>query len=477
VRATLKTIVSRCLAGVIAVMSTTGIWIGPADAGGFEYGTDNGALAVGRGGAAAAIATPSALYSNIAGVADTQGSSFYTSGNLVFRQLRFQRLGFREIEDESRPFVGPMVAAAFRLTPSLVLAIGVHGPVAVGEGHYDRGTLGDPGPSRYLFTDISFFYAIPTVALGFRIRGLDSLRIGIGFQPAVASAAISVYTGTVVVDDPLFDVRVEGDVEDPFVPAMQVGFLYGIGDRVEIGAQVRFSDSIEAYGDAVPVGVPFAQDGGIRFPASRVRLDVPVPFTVLRGGVRYRHPRPGAQTGAGAAPEPHRTELFDVELDFLYESYSSFRRIVVAPLEPVHTPLGVYDVPDLVIQQHWRDTVSLRLGGMVNLLEGGLSLSAGVFWQSAASPLEYTHLVFPAWNSVGVALGVTYRVRVLELTVAYMHIFMTDRHVSAEGGRIFALRASPLGGTFDAPAVNAGDFEGSYDILAFSALISYSGAR
>lgn len=458
--------------GVTALTCFTVFWSRPACAGGYEYGLDNGAFALSRAGAATAISGQSAIYSNVAGVADTPRFSLFASGNIVFRQLEFQRLGFRSVEDQSRPFLGPMVAFAVRLTPSLVLAVGVHGPASVGEGHYDHGTAIDPGPSRYLFTDMSFFYAIPTIALGFRVRSIEGLRIGIGFQPAFASAAISIYAGTVLVDEPVFDVRIDADVADSFVPAFQVGFLYQIGERIEIGAQARFSDDVEATGEVVPTAVPFQEVGGQQLPPSRVRIDVPIPFVVLRTGIRYRHPRRSRVASEVRLP-PHRSELFDIELDVIYEANSAFSELLVDLLEPINTPFGALDVAGLTVEQHWRDTVALRLGGAVNLLDGDLSLSGGVFWQSAASPIEYTHLVFPAWNSVGLSFGLTVRIRRLDLTVAYSHIFMNERHVSADQGKIFALRATPRGGHFEEPAVNAGDFRGSYDILAVSATVTF----
>jgi len=170
----------RTCAAIIAAAVLL-VWSGPARAGGFEYGTDNGAYALSRGGASTALPGLAALYTNVAGIADTPRLDIFTSANLVFRNLRFQRAGFRAVEDETPIFVGPMISAALRLTPNLVLGLGLHGPAAVGEGHYDHGTALDPGPSRYLFTDHSFAYVYPTVALGFSLPGIDGLRIGLGF--------------------------------------------------------------------------------------------------------------------------------------------------------------------------------------------------------------------------------------------------------------------------------------------------------
>lgn len=443
-----------------------------ARAGGFEYGTDNGAEALARGGATTARASLSAAYSNIAGIADTPRADIFLSANLVFRDISFQREGFREIADETPLFPGPMLMAHIRLTDRLVLGFGVHGPAAVGEGHFDQGDAENPGPTRYLMTDMSLIYAIPTIALAFSLPQVDGLRLAVAFQPGVARAELSVYANALEVDNSLFDVRADALVWDWFVPAIQIGFLQRIGDRIEIGGQVRLTDSVRAEGEARPTAFPYNDDLRQTTEPSRARLDVPLPFATIRLGIRYRHPRPGA---AAAIEEdrplvPHRVELFDIELDVVYESNSDFDEFVVYPLEPIQlpSPFGEVAIDELPVRQQWRDTVNVRLGGTVNLLGGDLSLSGGVFYQSAATPEAYTHLVFASWTGVGLSLGVTYRLSWFEVGVGYVHIFMPDREVSADEGQVFPLRAAPGGGTFDSPAANAGLFRADYDILAIT---------
>jgi long-subunit fatty acid transport protein len=441
-----------------------------ARAGGFEYGTDNGALAAARGGAVTARPTIFAIYSNVAGIADVPRLDVMLNANLVFRDLSFQREGSAVAEDTTPLFPGPMLALHLRLSDDVALGLGVHGPAAVGEGHFDHGDLEAPGTTRYMMTDMSFIYAIPTVALAFRLPGLEGFRLGIAFQPCMARARLSVYANALAPDETLFDVRADADVMDWFVPAVQIGFLQRLGRRVEVGAQVRLTDSVSAEGDVWPTGFPYHDELREQYAPSRGRIDVPLPFATVRAGLRYRHPRLGrADEENGARVPPHRAELFDVELDVVYESNSDFDEFVVVPLEPVHVPIvDTIEVDALPVRQLWSDTVNVRLGGTLNLLGGDLSLSAGVFWQSAAADDAYLHVVFPAWTSVGLSAGATYRYRWFEVGLGYVHIFMPDRTVSEEEGRVFALRATPDGGTFDGPAVNAGTFRASYDILVVS---------
>lgn len=450
----------------------------PAFAGGFEYGTDNGALALARGGASTARPSLSALYTNLAGMADTERVDVFLSTNLVFRQLAFQRIGFEIVEDETPLFPGPMIAVHIRLSDHLVLGIGANGPAAVGEGHFPRGSSGEPGPSRYLMTDMSLIYGIPTVALAFTVPDAEWLRFGFGFQPAIAYAELSVYANVLAPDEELFDVRADAEVWDYFLPAVQIGFLARVGQRVEIGGQVRLTDSVSAEGEVWPTAFPFEPELRETYEPSRGRVEVPLPFATVRLGLRYRHPRPGFEERSGRYAPPHRSELFDVELDLVYESNSDFDEFVVYPLDPVHLPppMGEIVIPELPVKQNWRDTINLRFGGTVNLIGGDLSLSTGVFYQSGAAPLAYTHLFAPAWTTIGLSFGVTYRVRWFEVTLSYAHLFLPERDVSLEQGGIFALRASPEGGTYDSPAINAGHYEASFDILSIS-LAARVGAR
>jgi len=454
---------------VVAVL----LQAGAARAGGFEYGTDNGAEAVARGGASTAIPGLHSMYTNLAGIADTERVTVYLSANLSFRHVWFQRAGgFDPVEDQSVPFPGPMIASAIRLTDTLVLGLGVFGPAAVGVATVDQGTLDDPSPARYLLTDMQLAWVWPTIALAFRAPSHPALRVAVAFQPAFAYVYLRTFAGTVAVDHPVTDVVAEFAAWDPFVPAFQLGVMYRVGSRVELGLGARITDRVMAEGDAVPVESPF--DGeGIRNPPSRAHLDVPVPFMVARAGVRYRHPRRAAAADAEDPPElegpPHRSELFDIELDLIYKTASDLESLTLTLDEPAHTEtMGDIALDPLTIPHRWNDSFSVRLGGSVNLLGGDLTLSAGVWWESATVPVAYTHFDITTWMSVGVGGGVTYRVQWFEVAVAYQHIFMPDRHVSLEEGGVMPLRASAASSSFDGPPANAGDWRGSQDLLSIS---------
>jgi hypothetical protein len=141
-------------------------------------------------------------------------------------------------------------------------------------------------------------------------------------------------------------------------------------------------------------------------PQVEMTSDLPL---YLRFGARYRW-----LTG----PPDDRRQLADVEMDVQWERWSAIRSmdtfvnadLIGRPIEPFRLP------------HFYRDTVSIRLGGSVtiprSLLGGDLTLSGGLFYDSSASPLEYTRLNYQAFALMGFGVGASYRIRGVELHLA-----------------------------------------------------------
>jgi long-subunit fatty acid transport protein len=184
-------------------------------------------------------------------------------------------------------------------------------------------------------------------------------------------------------------------------------------------------------------------------------MHVEMPLTLpaqVRWGTRYVYER-------------HHRELFDVELDFVWENYSAIEAYEIS----MSGRISGQEVEDMRVVKRWRDTYSARLGGDVHLLDGHLSLRAGGLWESGASPESSSHLDFPSFMRGGIAAGISGGHRGVHVTVGYMHIFQEDREVTELAGK--ALQQRPLapcpggcGGLTGVPA-NAGVFESSYDVL------------
>ncbi len=464
-------------------------------AGGYELGTDNGAEAVGRAGATTANPSFTALYTNVAGLADVDYVELYLSNNFNFRHVWFQRMGVGQewapVEDERGMAVGPMLGLHFRVADWLVLGIGANGPAAIAGGDFPSGSVEADadgtltGASRFDLTHSEVLYIWPSIAAGIRFPGFPNLRIGISFQPAFAflwftSYAENATAARTVVGD---EARNDLFVEDSFVPGGQLGFLYRVNgfERLEFGLQFRFSDSIDAEGEATayvharedneerrPRCYDVVVDGETVERCTTARFQAPIPPLVMRFGVRYAHPRAGAPENAVYNFE---RELFDIELDLVYEmnSHMDGYRVSIRDINLYEEPGFQIIIPEVKVflAHNWRDTVSLRLGGTVNLLRGHLSISAGFSWESNTQPEETTRLDYLPWMRFGLGIGVVGRISIVEIALSYQHIFMPDRTV--ENGEVVApVATANEEQTLSDTVVNNGDYEASYDIIGFS---------
>jgi hypothetical protein len=198
-------------------------------------------------------------------------------------------------------------------------------------------------------------------------------------------------------------------------------------------------------------------------------------------GIRYAHPREGAEEDALL---PFQRDLFDIELDFIFEQNSSLDQYDVTIDNTTIGALPPIPKSEMVVTHNWENSYGVRLGGSVHLLRGMLTLSAGFSWDSAAVPENWTRLDYVSWGSVGIAAGLTFRISIVELSVAYQHLFVWDRTVdlpayadpaSAEynedqspcGERACALDAMAATGLSN-EVINAGHYEASYDVIGMS---------
>ena len=108
-----------------------------------------------------------------------------------------------------------------------------------------------------------------------------------------------------------------------------------------------------------------------------------------RTGLRFVHDRDDG------------TPWYDFELSVFYENWSAIDAFDVALSGTINgeTP------EDIILPRKWMDTVSVRFGGDYHLGKEtglndspGLTLRAGGYWESAATPPNYEHLDFPSFE-------------------------------------------------------------------------------
>ena len=457
---------SRALLVALAVALSTLAGTGGqrAWAGGFEY-PDNGTRAVGRGGAVAVgVNDLTAIHYNPGALARLGGSRLMWHHNLAFHDMRFNRApvtGFGkdagtefDAADESSDLFakGGFVAAAsdFGLD-DFMFAFGVYGPSSIGRLDYT-----DYGPQSFMLTEMDVLVLYYSLSAAWQIP--DKLGIGLTLQwvdvPRMDYELVIDATSTESAAqlDPMpseatTQILTNLQLEDRASWAAIAGAWYRPWRFLELGLASRFVPAyIQAKG-SVEVDKPSLVTDDL---TAEMEYQMPVQ---VRGGVRYIH-------------ESGDREQFDLELDVFWENWSA----IDAYDMKFHGAISGQEVQDLSMQKAWRDTVSVRIGSDINVVDDHLKARVGGFWESGAVPENYEHLDFPSFDRFGLGAGLTGTFGAISLSVAYMHIFQEDREVSALHAKQFQQR--PLNpcpdrcsGYSGVPA-NAGTFESSYDIVS-----------
>jgi long-subunit fatty acid transport protein len=143
--------------------------------------------------------------------------------------------------------------------------------------------------------------------------------------------------------------------------------------------------------------------------------------------------------------------------------------------------LSKMDVP-----RHWQDVWSVRLGGQYELLPELLRVRAGTFYETGATPLQTTFLDFFAYDRIGVGAGLALTLGVVQLDLAYLHVFQEPRAVSEEEGEVYQLKPAytcqePYTGSKCDPhyqgqpgaVSNAGTYLSAFDVFSLSASLNF----
>jgi long-subunit fatty acid transport protein len=474
-----------------------------ARAGGFEV-PDLGTVPIGRGGAFVAKAdTLAAFHYNPAGLSKLPGPNLLVSGNAIHLKSSFQRRGSgQDVQlpwnddgitvldpagdvNTGRPF--PEVANARRFGPSpmfvaslgdagvpgLAFAIGVTPPVGFGSHDWP-----EDGPQRYTIKRGSFLFLSYGAGVSYRVNRYFSIGatfLAGFFHADFRVATRSGSTGTMSNEDLEGDATVRLEATDRFIPSGNIGVLSNPIDALELGLSVRLPFQTRATGtfdytaaeatpDATPASTPFVE----------LRQTFP---TVVRAGARYIH------------------DVFDVELDFVFENYGRVDRIDVqfsnaaGDLNPAEIlPASPYDDPNLLyldslgngtvytpivatpVRLDFRDTYSVRLGSDVAIVPGRLTLRGGGFFASSAYPEDHAtySIRFPFTDQIGLGAGATWHaIPQLDVSLGYLHIFQPPVVVDGGVAQANAFR-EPYEDQVFGNIVNNGVYRSSLDIFGIS---------
>lgn len=499
-----------------AVASALVLTSAPAQAGGFEV-AGPGARALGRGNAYVAGAKDlSAIYYNPALLAKQRGTRVMLSHSLIWHQMEYTRaplsdfwvdpqtgeaLGgttFDPVKNQTPLFAlggFGVISSDFGLD-NWTFAAGMFGPHAVGKVKYP-----EYGPQSFLLTEMDTVVLYYSLAAAWKHKS-DKFGIGATLQWAdmpylsyslgVDSSLLSDTNPDNGVDASIFSPLPDGNgtqlvtklnLQDRFAFTAILGAWYrphpsvelGFGGRVvpvifrpegvKKGSKKPFlagkgtwegsleTDKDTLVSESCDVDPVTGEDINCRpTSASMDKLVMPVE---LRVGARYIKIKGDR-------------ELFDVELDVQYENWSANQSFDIT----FDGAINGIPIAPVSIGKNFKDTVAIRTGGDYNLLDGHLTLRAGGFFETAASPDGYAHLDIPSFMRGGLSAGLSGQFRGVGLNVGYMHVFQETIETDEASAKLYQIRAVRPCPDYCAGEngvrSNAGTFKSSFDIFGAS---------
>lgn len=410
------------------------------------YVPEQGARAIGMGGATvAAPGEASGIFHNPASIAGAGLVNAEVAGVAVFPHFTFFRrpttdpfgapgneIDFAASKNTNTAAVVPFVAATTNLgIEDLGVGLGVYVPFG-SELEFPA-----DGAQRNVVTRISLraIHITPTVAYRFWKR----LRVGVGVSFIHSSFALEQRNASPFVlgrpdDFPNPDPSTEGDTKIDASDSLRLGATFGAmytdpDERFSVGAsfmmptKLNFRGTVNVTNSASAI-VAMNDAQGNPLPAGsrtdNVALSIPLP-AIARLGVRV-----------------HPIARVAVELDVNYQAWSTTRKetIFFEHNYPLLPQPGA-QMNDITLDQSYRDTISVRLGGEVAPFESEaipLKLRGGVLYDQ--SPIDDRHfdLLTPDSDKWGVSLGAGYAFDLsprmkLGLDLAYMHLFYAERNI------------------------------------------------
>ena len=474
---------------VLGALATVAV-CGTARAGGFEF-PDNGTIALGRGGAFAARADdPTAIWYNPAGLAGLKGTRTLIDLNFPHLKVDFDRAGvdangaslYPTASNQAGFGVVPMVVqtADFGLK-NVTFALSLAPPSGIGSHQYDA-----TGPQRYQMTSMESMMLLYGLTVGWRPH--PRVDVGVSLQLAhMLKTRMSQVIDSWISDgagpkDSSYDTMTHIEFDNALALGMLLGILVRPVDGLHIGLSVR------------PFPIHFNMQGHIEteYPGSYLKhlqesnritvtndsatmtQDLPI---MGRLGIRYAHVRDDQQ-------------LFDIEADVVYEAWSIVKSFDVqfGGSMGFRQDIGGWDMHPLKavsIPKNWKDTVSVRLGGDYDVIPGMLALRLGGFYESGASPAETTNLDFLSVPRFGVGTGFTFKIRGIDISFGYEHIFQLTRTVDVGTSLVHQMMpvspcqppynqaGCPVQGQPPGIEVGAGTYRSGIDVLSAGISITW----
>jgi hypothetical protein len=183
---------------------------------------------------------------------------------------------------------------------------------------------------------------------------------------------------------------------DLFVPRGTFGVHARPAEWIEVGASFMASAPYSGSGQGRASATTFVDHRW--YPKTELEFAIPAEASL---GVRLRAPR-GSESRRG---DPIDTEIGDIEIDAAWSNDSAIERY----------------------GRRFRDVIGFRIGGDLNVVPGALAIRAGAFFTPRSAEDGAVALEAMAGTRLGVSAGATARIdKRFDLSVAYLHVFMSD---------------------------------------------------
>jgi long-chain fatty acid transport protein len=424
----------------------------PAFAGGGYFNGAKGARAAGRAGAFTAKADDlSAVAFNPAGLTHIGTTLIQVGNRFSYNAHSFTRAptldwGNADLNDGVPPYVEfdevdnekpwQLLDPLLGVTTNFGLkdwqfALAVYAPAGVGNEEYPVN-----GGQRYMMVSRDSIFLNWSATVAWKLREL----FGLGVSLQVLAVPQLKYS-LVIDGDPFdggsngvqsdLDILASTEGKDFFTLNAVVGGWYRPAPFLELGlsaqvipAEITTASTLTVEPldpDAVRGGVILRRDG---LPADDVDITFPLPLT-FRAGARYRQLQ-------------GEEELFDVELDVTYETWSRVKRFTVDSHD-MYADVSGEEIPvgRIEIEKQWRDTLTVALGGDYAVVPKRFTARGGVYFETAVADDPYANIDFEGGQFAGFALGGSAHFGKLEVALAYEFRGMSTVSVKEGDARVY----------------------------------------
>ena len=350
---------------------------------------EQGAKATGMAGAFAATADdPSAIFYNVAGLAQQRRTAFYAGGTVINFANEFRGDANDPFASgvtghyKRHSFIPPNAYAIVPIGSNFTFGVGVMTPYGL------RTNWEDPWAGRFASRDANIKVVSVQPSIAWQ-NATGTIAVGGGVEYRRARVVLARNVGLV---NPFLGFHIS-DVASTYLSSdwesgtgWNVGVLFKPGSW-RLGAAYRAPMDIDFNGDLkvtqIPTGTPLdvLAAGGLP-PSQGVSTSIPFP-AVLSAGV-----------ATTAIPN------WDVEFDVTHTTWSRFERLSVTGAAAGAT---LIDRP-----QNWEDTMSYRLGAN-HMVNANWDVRLGAVYDENPQPTAAVSPLLPDSDRVGVTFGVGYR--------------------------------------------------------------------